>query len=673
MSAVGGANAGGGSGSGGLGSGGSSGDLSRLGRAAMGYAKLGWAVFPVQVRGKTPPANGPLPKDASTDLATVEAWWRANPDANIGVATGPRSGIWVIDVNMRIVDGVKAFDKVRAGREWPLTPTQTTGRGEFGLGIQYVFAWPSAAPIVTSIDKLALGVTVRGDGGYVIVPPSAHSSDQAYKWLPELRPTMQPPAQAPEWLLDLVRAATPRVRVKAAPVVAASGGSRTPGGRVAELRVAVDNAKPEPEPVVRWSNDPDVLQHCELKQDGSLKPKSFRNAVALLMYDKSIVGTFRLDTFRNKLVVTREFSTGRPMGGFPRGVKDEDYSRVVMWLEERGVVVNTRTAEEAVKVVAESNQYHPVREWMNALEWDGIERLDFWLIDYMGAPDDGTFVRASGSKWLISSVARIMNPGAKVDTMLILEGDQGIRKSSALEIMATVGGTRYFRDSLSNLGKRDSAIELSGSLIVELAELDAVRKTGIATLNAFLTRRIDNYIPPYGRTTIEVPRQCIFAGTCNPTGAGYWEDSTGGRRIWPIPVKRIDVDGLEGVRDQLWAEAVHRWRQNEIWWFDDPEVVRMAYEAARERIDEDIWTDFVEKFVTTGPAALTGRVTVAEILSDLGIKQGDMNQDYMKRVSKILRSLGFTRSKGLRMPNGGKGNVWMRRAAAAPEEADDGR
>jgi predicted P-loop ATPase len=157
-----------------------------------------------------------------------------------------------------------------------------------------------------------------------------------------------------------------------------------------------------------------------------------------------------------------------------------------------------------------------------------VQRLDSWALTYLGA-DDTPLNRAFGALWAISAIARIMQPGAKADHMLILEGPQGARKSTALKVLA---GADWFTDELAEIGSKDAAQQMRGVWIIEIAELDAIGRAEVSRIKAFLSRTVDRYRPPYGRYVIDVPRQCVFAGSVNPDT--YLRDETGNRRFWPV-------------------------------------------------------------------------------------------------------------------------------------------
>jgi len=246
----------------------------------------------------------------------------------------------------------------------------------------------------------------------------------------------------------------------------------------------------------------------------------------------------------------------------------------------------------SVGAVARETRIHPVRTYLGALTWDGTPRLERWTSRYLGAaPTD--LIHAMGSLWLISAVARIYRPGVKADHMLILEGEQGARKSTALKILA---GEEWFTDELPDLGSKDAAIHMQGVWIVEIAELDAIGRAEVSRIKAFLTRTTDRFRPPYGRHTVEIKRQCVFTGTVNPDT--YLRDETGNRRFWPIRCGVIDIAGLQQDRDQLWSEAVARFKSGAIWWLEDKELLKAARDEQDKRYQSDAWDGLIDRWLT---------------------------------------------------------------------------
>jgi predicted P-loop ATPase len=213
-----------------------------------------------------------------------------------------------------------------------------------------------------------------------------------------------------------------------------------------------------------------------------------------------------------------------------------------------------------------------VRQYLDGLVWDRVPRLDHFAHRYLGVrldPDDQTykartsdFQRAACACWFISAVARIYQPGCKVDHVLILKGPQGGLKST---VFATLGG-EFFSDDIADLGSKDASLGATGAWIIELAELAAMARPEIEKIKSFISRSKDRFRPPYGKHNIEVPRQCIFGGSVNTDH--FLRDDTGNRRFWPIECGEIDIEGLRRDRDQFWAEAVVRFRKGEKWWLE---------------------------------------------------------------------------------------------------------
>ena len=255
---------------------------------------------------------------------------------------------------------------------------------------------------------------------------------------------------------------------------------------------------------------------------------------------------------------------------------DEDIARIRLWFETAHQVgVAKQNVLDAVRIVALRNRFHPVRDYLVSLTWDGTSRVDTWLEKFVGvtptSPEHARLVRAVARKWLVACAARAMKPGSKVDSMLILEGRQGIGKSRCLQALA---GPEFFSDSLIDFRTKDACQNIQGVWIYELSELDALLRSETSTAKAFLTRSVDKFRAPYARTPMIVPRSTVFAGTMNH--GGYLKDHTGNRRFWVVRCGDvIDVDGIAAARDQLWAEARALFERNESWHLDGAEEALM--------------------------------------------------------------------------------------------------
>jgi putative DNA primase/helicase len=270
------------------------------------------------------------------------------------------------------------------------------------------------------------------------------------------------------------------------------------------------------------------------------------------------------------------------------------------------------------------------------------------------------YLRSVGSKWLIAAVARIYRPGCKADYVIIFEGPQGIGKSTCCRILA---GDGWFADEIADLGTKDSAQDLRGKWIVELAEVAALRRGEIERVKAFVSRNVDHYRPSYGRRSMDFPRQCVFAGTTNADA--YLADETGNRRFWPVKVTGLQLDALVRDRDQLWAEAVSRFRAGESWWLDQ-EVEAFAAEEQEQRRQGDPWEEPILDWLGRQTKA---EHTVAEILQGALVREvGDWTQRDMNRVVRCLRANGYERVQvrdPARKDVTGKGRrVWVYRAVS---------
>lgn len=239
---------------------------------------------------------------------------------------------------------------------------------------------------------------------------------------------------------------------------------------------------------------------------------------------------------------------------------------------------------QVIQHLAMEYKVNPLRAMLKKLRWDGTKRLDTWLPDYLGTKDN-VYTRAIGRKWLISAVARGMDPGCQADHMLILEGKQGIGKSKALRILGGAFYTEYSGGVKGGIGHKDMVAVIIGKLVVEMSELATIKKADMESLKAILTTTVDDARLSYERDARSYPRTCVFAGTTNAEGEAYIQDMTGARRFWPTvagemgPVK---AEALKEVRDQLWAEAVEAYESGEDWW------TVPVNEVAQEQADRQI-------------------------------------------------------------------------------------
>ncbi len=307
-----------------------------------------------------------------------------------------------------------------------------------------------------------------------------------------------------------------------------------------------------------------------------------------------------------------------------------------------------------------------MRNYLESLVWDKVPRIDAWLIDYLGCTDS-QFIRAASSRWLLSAVARIFRPGCQADHVLLLEGPQGIRKSSALRALV---GDEWFADHIADLGCKDSRLDLLGKWVIEMSELASMRRAEIEKVKAFLTARTDHFRPPYGRRAVDVPRQNVFAASTNDEQP--FVDSSGNRRFWPVRCGNIDAARIERDRDQLWAEAYHRYRQGEVWWLDTQELNLLAREEQEERYEPGVWDDIILEwvddprqredlfngipiFVAPWSGSEPGKVTISDILIHaIGKDKDRLTQVDRNQVARCLTQDGWRPKQERRGSSRGK-------------------
>jgi len=327
------------------------------------------------------------------------------------------------------------------------------------------------------------------------------------------------------------------------------------------------------------------------------------------------------------------------------------------WLQHEEIAVTAAVTQQAVEAVARDASFHPVVDYLGGLKHDGMLRLDNWLCEYLGASRTA-YHREVGRIILIGAVARIHQPGCKVDSVPIFEGPQGAKKSTAVRTLFDP----WFSDELADLGSKDSAMQTRGVWGLELSELDAMSRGEVSRIKAFVSRTNDRFRPPYGSRIIESPRSCVFWGTTNADG--YLKDETGGRRFLPVQIGRIKVDRLVADRDQLWAEAVAAYRAGKPWWITSRQAQGDAEQHQRERYAGDAWDEPIGAYIA-GRAS----VTIGEILRDaVHLDIGRWGQAELNRVARCLRSLKWHR----RQVRTGDRRQWhyFRPMQTSDEEAD---
>jgi hypothetical protein len=328
----------------------------------------------------------------------------------------------------------------------------------------------------------------------------------------------------------------------------------------------------------------------------------------LLAFDQEpeLIGAFAYDQMLLCEILLRPLFISEP-NFVPRPVTDTDIFAVQEFLQWRGFRrLGSRATHDAINKYAQAHGFHPVRDYLDQLKWDGERRVETWLTKCFSA-DENEYTNGVGRMFLISMVARIYKPGCKVDHMLILEGEQGQLKSSACSILAG----EYFTDQLPDVTNKEAFQHLRGKWVIEIPELYAYSRAAVDHFKAFLTRQTERYRPPWGHKEVHEPRQCVFIGTTNK--GLYLRDVTGNRRSWPVKTGEIDLDWLRDNRDQLLAEAVQLFRNGGHWWPNRDFERRVIREEQETRYEPDVWEELIQRYLD---GLLTKRTTILEVAAD---------------------------------------------------------
>jgi|GEM_PF-3489338 len=397
--------------------------------------------------------------------------------------------------------------------------------------------------------------------------------------------------------------------------------------------------------------DPIWQKKMQRTTKGVLKSTS-NNVIAMLHYHPDFVQALSRSEFDRQIYMVRDI-IAEPDWPIPRKVTDVDITCVQAALSHRGIEASIDLTRRAMELVAAKNPHHPIKEYLDELEWDGVPRIDRWLTDYAEA-EDSPYVRAVSEKTLIAGVARIYSPGCRVDNMLTLVSRQGTKKTTFVQTLA--GGDQFYVEITASMDDA-AAHKMQGSWIVEMAEMASYTRTAYEVAKAFISRKVDRFRKPYGSTFEDYPRQCIFIATFNPTkDEGFLKDKTGNRRYWVVEVGKFDVEGIEAIRDQLWAEAVAAYRAGKRWWLTDEEQDELATPVQKQHEESNSYVENViemmfyrwqendhgrrtGKFARSEPLLVT---CLDEVMDFLSIPMD--RKDRVKRfIGEALREVGFVR------------------------------
>jgi predicted P-loop ATPase len=393
------------------------------------------------------------------------------------------------------------------------------------------------------------------------------------------------------------------------------------------------------------------------------------NITLILANDPSLDGLFYLDEFANRVALTRE-------GPWPGGNKDEftdiDGTELSAWCgspHHYRVSPKPDAVMSCVEAVSRRRARHPVREYLRGLKWDGVKRVESMFAVLFGS-EDSTYTRKAALCFMVSAVARILwvdplarHNGAQVDFMLILEGEQGVRKTSAVR---TLFSAAWYMEAMESPAGKDFYQSLRGRWCVEIGEMDSFNKSDVTKVKQAITSRFDTYRPSYGRVSRSFRRECVFVGTTNESE--YLRDSTGARRFLPIRVSSVHIAKIEDQRDQLWAEAVALFGDGYPWW----DLPAQAVDEQEARFTADSWEEIIAPWVDGRadakhyPERIRSEsslkpewVTTSEVLIwAIGADVAKHTKQDQMRIAPIMRRIGWRHDRP--WINGKRERRWVR-------------
>ena len=383
--------------------------------------------------------------------------------------------------------------------------------------------------------------------------------------------------------------------------------------------------------------------------------KTILNLVGLYARDENLHNLFIFNEFSGTIEYRRDAIWHDIKAG--QELRDKDFVFVQYYLaHNKQFEIGIDKIANSIIEIAERNKYHPIKQYLESIQWDLTPRLDQWLVNTCGA-EDNAYTQAVGSKYLMAAVARILCPGIKFDNVLVFEGPENIGKSTIFRTLSEP----WFTDSIDLMQKDEKIVEkMRGNWFLEVAEMFGVNDSNQERIKSFLTRQDDVHRLPYDRLTQKLKRQSVFCGSSNKLAYLFGED--GNRRFWPIKCENINIDWLKENKDQLFAEAVYRFTNGEVLYLN-PELFAHAKRIQTQKLSvNEVWLEIIEK-------NLIGKTetTMEECLRCLQIDIKEThNRSYLTNIGRILKRLGF--EKVQKVNNYGKRFIYLREDELARTE-----
>ena len=618
----------------------------RLLEAALSYAGRGLAVFPLAPKTKTPITTRGF-KDASTDPERIRLWWKRSPAANIGIATGQISGgVFVIDLDEDEDRGISGYDTLRdweqAHGELPDTARTITGRGGYHLLFR-------TKRQIKNRTALLPGIDVRGDGGYIVAPPSIHPSGRPYEWEQDLEDYQI--ADANDRVFELLATGQgstqeqDRFRVEGDVGegerndfiyrMACSMQSRGFSDDAIRAVCRVENLSRCNPPLDEEEVDKAVGSALKYQKGENLlamplpkerqfisfiKVKSSKrdeegkfiwvnkrcadNVAIALREDQMLAGKIRYDTVAYTAKYFGQLPWHPPSDTIGDWT-DFDDANLRAYLDTEYQLKGSDIYADGLAIVLNENKFNPIRDFLEALPpWDGTYRIEDLLPGFLGTIKDEYQAEAM-RLFMLGAISRAYQPGCKFDYMLVLVGEQGSGKSEFLRRLAMVDS--WFDDNFNTV-EGDKAVErLRGKWILELAELLAMKKQReVESIKAFVTTRADSYREPYARRTTDRKRCCVFAATTNDYN--FLTDRTGNRRFLPVEIRMgfgtmdLFAPEAEAFIRQAWAEALQVWKEKRPKLILTQKNQERAMQMQMAFLEEDPWVGRIKRYLDTATA-----------------------------------------------------------------------
>lgn len=658
----------------------------KLLEAAIEYTIQGFAVFPLRPKDKTPIYSGGF-KIASTDPEKVAEWWRKTPTANIGIATGQASGgLVIIDLDVDENKGINGFETLRdwerSHSDLPDTANTITGRGGYHL------FYRSQNPINNRVDVLP-GVDIRGDGGYIVAPPSIHPNGRAYEWEQSIEefgiapvndavlafiasgdngednefivPDEIPAGSRNDTLFKMACSLQSKKYSDESIRMLIESENRTrchPPLDPDEIEKILDSALSFKKGINDQSmisfpkpNGANYISDLLIKQKTRQKDESGNpiyinkrctdNITTVLRNDPIIAGKLRYDEIAHAPKYFGQLKW-RKAGDTIGEWDDFDDANLRAYLDTTYGLKGSDIYEDAVQIVMMENSFNPIVSYLEALpEWDGVERIKHLLPKYLGA-EQCEYNEAAMKLFMMGALSRAYYPGCKFDYMLVLVGTQGSGKSTFFRHLAL--NDSWYDDNLNTVEGKEAIEKLRGKWILEMAELMAVKKQkDVETIKAFITTQSDSYREPYARRTTDRKRHCVFAATTNDHN--FLTDRTGNRRFLPVEIHaenrtaELFGDDAEIKKDfqMAWSEALFHFKKAN----KHPELIlsedmqKEAIKRQMEYLEEDPAVGIIQSYLDK---TVNNIVCAMDIWNDALGEDGRPKRFDSNRIHTIMRN-----------------------------------